>query len=500
MLFNSWKFLIFFPAITVIYFSLKNRFRRIWLLFTGFFFYMCWNPNYVLLLGFTTINTYLCGQMVEKAGKTAGIEAETEIRRQRQKFWMILCLGLNLGVLFFFKYIEFAIKNLAWLSGIFGFSVKVREWDILLPVGISFYTFQALGYLIDVYRGTQKAERNLLDYALFVTFFPTVSSGPIERAGRLLKQLKADTSFSFDRFRDGLLFMLWGYFEKMVIADRIAILVNRVYSDYSSFGGFQILFATTLYAFQIYCDFAGYSDIACGAAKILGIDLVQNFRQPYFSRSLGEFWRRWHISLSSWFRDYLYIPLGGNRKGCWRKYRNLMIVFLVSGLWHGSSWNYVIWGCIHGAGQMAGDFLKPWRQYLLEKHKVKTECFSWKLLQTAVTFIFVDFAWLFFRAPGARTAFSMIWHSLQHLNPFVLFHGGFFSMGLDKKNMCLLFVAMSILILVDYLRCHGGARVWLLNQNRWFYYLLVYTGMLSILVFGVYGSGYQPGQFLYFQY
>lgn len=487
MLFNSWKFLLFFPVVTFVYFLISKKYRYLWLLFASYFFYMCWNPGYIFLIGISTIITYLSGIWIERYN-------------QKKKVWAILSFILNLGILFFFKYFWFAFRNLTFFFHMFQITLPKPQLDLLLPVGISFYTFQALSYTVDVYRKQIKAEKNFFRYALFVSFFPQLVAGPIERSGNLLKQIKNGTDFDWNHFRDGCLYMLWGFFEKIVIADRIGILVDSVYNNYTSYGGFQIFFATVLFAFQVYCDFSGYTDIAIGAAKVLGFHLMQNFRQPYFSKSVAEFWRRWHISLSTWFKDYLYIPLGGNRHGRWKKYRNLMIVFLVSGLWHGASWNFVIWGGLHGIYQIMGSLLSPWKQGVIKKTHMKTGCFSFRLAQNVITFLLVDFAWLFFRASGGRQALQMIKYSLLHMNPFALINGGLYNMGLNQKNMNVLMFSLSILFLVDYLRIRGGFMNRFLSQNKWFYYGVSYCGLLFILFFGIYGTAYNPAQFLYFQF
>lgn len=489
MLFNSWKFLLFFPTVVSIYFFLPYKIRAVWLLSASFFFYMCWNPKYIVLIGTSILVTY-----------GAGILVEQENKQHRKKYWLLGSLALNLGILVLFKYFDFFFRSISALSGLFGLYPKKPAFNLLLPVGISFYTFQALSYTIDVYRGEIKAEKNLVRYALFVSFFPQLVAGPIERSGHLLSQLGKKHCFNWNRLRDGLLLMLWGYFEKMVIADRIAILVDTVYQSYTSYNGVQIMAATALFAFQVYCDFSGYSDIAIGAAKILGIDLMQNFRQPYLSRSIPEFWRRWHISLSTWFRDYLYIPLGGNRKGSLYRYRNIVIVFLVSGLWHGASWNYILWGGLHGFYQVAGSLLAPAGKHLIKKYQIKTDCFSWRLFQTVRTFLLADFAWLFFRAPGAKAALKMLAYSLCHLNPFPFLNQGFLSMGLSSKNILVLMAALAVLFGVDYARSKGGFKERFFSQNPWFCYGTAYMLMLTVLFFGIYGAGYHPAQFLYFQF
>ena len=338
MLFNSIDFLLFFPLVTVVYFLLPHRVRWVWLLVTSYFFYMCWNPKYVVLIALSTVVTWLSGLLIGRAGRVPDPRRRALLRR----LWVALSFVINLAVLFFFKYFGFFWENLAALAGLAGITLRQPGFDLLLPVGISFYSFQALGYTVDVYRGELPPERNLFRYALFVSFFPQLVAGPIERSRNLLTQLYGRHDFDPDRVRDGLLLMLWGMFEKVVVADRIAYLVTHVFDRYQELPGVASVLAVLLFGVQLYCDFAGYSDIARGAAEVLGFRLMVNFRQPYFARSTQDFWRRWHISLSSWFRDYLYIPLGGSRKGTARKYWNLLAVQLTSGLWHGANWTYVV--------------------------------------------------------------------------------------------------------------------------------------------------------------
>lgn len=340
MLFNSYEFLIFFPIVTLIYFLIPHKARYIWLLIASYFFYMCWNAKYALILLFSTIVTYVAGLLISKANKIKDDKKRTKYK----KIFVALSFIINLSILFLFKYFDFAINNINNILGQLNIQLLNPKFDLILPVGISFYIFQALGYTIDVYRQDVKTEKNFLKYALFVSFFPQLVAGPIERSKNLLEQMYEEHYFNAQRVKDGLLLMIWGGFQKIVIADRIAIVVDTIFNNFPQYGGMYIIIAAILFAFQIYCDFSGYSIIAVGAAKVMGFRLMENFNAPYFSMSVSEFWRRWHISLSTWFKDYLYIPLGGNRKGKIRKYINIMIVFLVSGLWHGASWNYIIWG------------------------------------------------------------------------------------------------------------------------------------------------------------
>lgn len=322
--------------------------RYIWLLCASYYFYMSWNPKYALLIAFSTVVTYLSGLLIGIINENNGDSSSQLQKSVRLKKWVVAgSFTVNLAILFFFKYFDFALSNVNRILTAVGISMIEKPFDVLLPVGISFYTFQALSYTMDVYRGDVRAERNILKYALFVSFFPQLVAGPIEQSKNLLSQVEKAHTFqlwNYNRIANGAVIMLWGYFQKMVIADRVALLVDTVYDKYWLYGSTALILASVLFAVQIYCDFASYSSIAIGAAEIMGFSLMENFDTPYFSRSVKEFWRRWHISLSSWFRDYLYIPLGGNRKGKVRKYINTMVVFLTSGLWHGASWNFVVWG------------------------------------------------------------------------------------------------------------------------------------------------------------
>lgn len=352
MVFNSYSFLIFFPVVVVINFAAQKGAVSLAACGKLLLLYELGCQICIVIAVFyrRDISERYCDRARQFAAGKAGAVAVSFV--------------LNIGVLFFFKYFDFAVDSLNLALSQFGLTMPKPTFDLLLPVGISFYTFQALSYTMDVYRGDIVPERNFFMYALFVSFFPQLVAGPIERSKNLLRQVNQPHVFDYDNMREGLLVILWGFFLKLVVADRVAIIVNTVYGDYPQYGGMYIIVASVLFAIQIYCDFAGYSTIAIGAAKVLGFQLMENFDCPYFSCSIGEFWRRWHISLSSWFRDYLYIPLGGNRRGTLIKYRNIVIVFLVSGLWHGAAATYVMWGLIHGIYQVIGGITKPVRDKL----------------------------------------------------------------------------------------------------------------------------------------
>lgn len=386
--------------------------------------------------------------------------------------------------------------------------ISIPRHDLLLPVGISFYTFQALGYTIDIYRGKISAERNFFKYALFVSFFPQLVAGPIERSKNLMEQLITDTPprFNWELARDGFLLMIWGFFLKLVLADRIAIFVDRVFSDLTGLTGWYIIIAVILFAFQIYCDFAGYSIIAKGAAQILGIKLMDNFDTPYFSESVSEFWRRWHISLTSWFRDYVYIPLGGNRKGKIRKHLNTMIVFLLSGLWHGASVTFIIWGGLNGFYIVMGDLLRPVKEKFSHLLRINSHNVVNRIGKMIITFILVDFSWLFFRAENLRYVVYALKQVYRHPNPWVLFDQSLYSIpfeSLDRLNWDIMILALIILLFADYCRRKNIVlRKVILQQDWWFRWIFISVSIVFIIFFGIWGINMnaEDAAFLYFQF
>ena len=414
MLFNSTEFLIFFPIVVAVYFAVPEKLKALWLLISSYYFYMCWNVKYALLILASTVLTYLSGLMMERIKQQ---NWESAKKQKYKKLVVAASFVSNLSILFYFKYINFALETIAKLFSLVHIQLAVPAFDIILPVGISFYTFQALSYTMDVYRDEIYAEKNFLRYALFVSFFPQLVAGPIERSKNLLKQLAVHQKFQFERAREGFLLMLWGFFLKIVLADRIAVFVDTIYGNYRDYPGWYLILATMLFAVQIYCDFGGYSTIAMGAAQILGVRLMENFDAPYLSVSVAEFWRKWHISLTSWFKDYLYIPLGGSRKGKLRKYLNKMIVFLVSGLWHGAQFSFVAWGGLNGLYQIIGEILQPLRDKLVEILHLNRKSLGHRLIHMVGTFILVDFAWIFFRADRFKSAFHIIQSIFHADNP-----------------------------------------------------------------------------------
>lgn len=494
MLFNSIDFLVFFPLVTLIFFIIPKKVRYIWLLAASYYFYMCWNAKYALLLLASTVVTWLCGWMVHAAKK--------QLLRQLA---LAVCVCANLGILFFFKYSDFLITSFNRILRVLHIQNLEKGFDVLLPVGISFYTFQALGYTIDVYRRKVEPERNILRYALFVSFFPQLVAGPIERSGSLLKQmrdLEKKKLWNYGNVASGLTLMAWGMFVKMVIADRVAILVDTVFGAYYLYGTTALVTAAVGFAIQIYCDFLGYSTIAVGAARVMGFHLMENFETPYFARSVSEFWKRWHISLSTWFRDYLYIPLGGNRCSRFRKYVNLCITMAVSGLWHGANWNYVLWGLLHGLYQTVGDMTVRWRVKLYDALHTKKESFSFQLAQTVSTFVLVDIAWIFFRSASVSHAFRFCKRLVTRWDPWNLFNGHIYTLGLDRPECNILMVSLAALFLVDLIRYKKKQEIgaFLQEQCVWFRWGVMIALIAATLVFGIYGIHFDSAQFIYFQF
>ena len=498
MIFNSYEFLIFFPIVILLYYIVPMKYRYIWLLIASYYFYMCWNAKYALLLFISTFITYLSGILI---GKIRRSEQEEEKKIKLMRLCVALSFISNLSILAWFKYFNFIFENVQKLVLKIGIELATPEFDIILPVGISFYTFQALSYTMDIYRGEIYEEKNLLKYALFVSFFPQLVAGPIERSKNLLKQVSVPQKFNYEKCREGFLLMLWGFFMKLVISDRVAIVVNTVYNNYEQYPGLYLVIATVLFAVQIYCDFGGYSTIAVGAAKFVGFDLMENFNCPYFSQSVSEFWRRWHISLSTWFRDYLYIPLGGNRKGKVRKWFNLIVVFVTSGLWHGAQWTFVVWGALNGVYQVLGELLKPIKERINKLFSLKPDSIGHKLMKVIITFVLINISWIFFRANRFWDAIEIIKSIITEHNWWILFDDSLFTLGLDWKNFLLMIFAILVLIFADACKYKGiKIREIVLEQELWCRWTVYMAALFVILVFGIYGPGYDASEFIYFQF
>ena len=405
MLFNSFQFLLFFPIVVVIYFLLPQKYRWLHLLVASCLFYAAFIPAYLLILLLTIIVDYFAGIWIENA------------EGKRRKLFLIVSIFANVGILAVFKYYNFFVENINGLFSAIGVNVaSIPYWKIILPIGLSFHTFQAMSYTIEVYRGNQKAERHFGIYSLYVMFFPQLVAGPIERPQNLLFQFKKKQEFNTQNLLDGLRLMSWGLFKKVVIADRLSLYVGAVYDNPSEYHYLNLMIATVFFSIQIYCDFSGYSDMAIGIAKVMGFDLMINFKRPYFATNIQEFWKRWHISLSTWFRDYLYIGLGGNRVSVFRTYVNVCIIFLVSGFWHGANWTFVIWGAVHAFFIVL---------YMLQQKffpTPKTTSIFRNAIGLIFTLIIVGLAWVFFRAANVSNAFLIIKNMLtfNSNHPFLL--------------------------------------------------------------------------------
>lgn len=469
MLFNSITFLLFFPTVCVLYFCIppsQIKARNLFLLVASYYFYMNWEPAYALLLLTSTVITFLAALGIGYFGE-----------RRKKKLCLVASLVLNLAILFLFKYYNFLASNIEQALQASGLGIDMPEFGLLLPVGISFYTFQALGYSIDVYRGGTKVERDFLTYALFVSFFPQLVAGPIERSNNLLPQFKRQHCFNYDAVMAGTRLMVWGYFMKLVLADRCGLYVDNIFNNLEKHNGGSYLVASLLFPFQIYGDFAGYSLIAIGAARILGFQLMENFRRPYFACTVGDFWHRWHISLSTWFKDYVYIPLGGNRVGRLHNYFNLLVTFVVSGIWHGANWTFCCWGALHGLLLCIEKALGISRQnYTGAK----------KLCHWAVTFVLVCFAWILFRADSLSDAATVV-------------TGIFTNWGVPRLELANFF-AIGLAITILFVKEYADEYRWQLNiaeSESWFVrHVWLVTMIAYIILFGVLGGD----QFIYFQF
>jgi alginate O-acetyltransferase complex protein AlgI len=491
MLFNSIEFLIFFPVTTILYFLLAHKYRWALLLAASCYFYMAFVPVYILILGGTIVVDYFAGILIEKSNGA------------KRKYFLLASIVANVGVLAVFKYYNFLNENLSVLLHGVGYQNPIPYLSILLPIGLSFHTFQAMSYTIEVYRGKQKAEKHFGIYSLYVMFYPQLVAGPIERPQNIIHQLHEKKYFNYRNAADGLKLMAWGFFKKVVIADRLSLMVNHVYNDPTHFESLPLIVASIFFAFQIYCDFSGYSDIAIGAARVMGINLMTNFRRPYSSKSIAEFWTRWHISLSSWFRDYLYIPLGGNRVPVPRWYLNLFIVFLVSGLWHGANWTFIVWGALHGFYLIMAYVLAPAKRFLSSKVSYAPPIMIQNLVKVLTTFILVTFGWIFFRANNISEGIYIVTHLFSHLSSDIqqiisdpdsrvrlLF------LGEDVRTFTIAIFALILLEAVQFFQSKISISETLSAKPlfvRWAVYTLV---IFSILGFGV----FEKTQFIYFQF
>ena len=478
MLFNSVAFMVFLPIVFILYWSIPGKYRWVLLFVSSYYFYMSWNIKYVVLILFTTMISYCAARFIEKC-------AANFVRKLILYGTVIACLG----VLFFFKYYDFFSTNVVEFFELFAIRLHPVTLNLLLPVGISFYTFQTLSYVVDVYRGEVKAEKHFGIYATFISFFPQLVAGPIERTKNLLPQIKKIHQFDYDRATYGLKLMTWGFFKKLVIADVLAVYVDRIYNNPYNFTGFSLILATLFFSIQIYCDFSGYSDIAKGTANLMGIDLVYNFKSPYFSSSIKEFWSRWHISLSTWFRDYVYIPLGGNRGSKIRRNRNLLITFLVSGLWHGANWTFLIWGGVHGLAQIFENIFKVHRSHDVNKLEI------WA--SRLCIFVFCSFAWIFFRANTITDVGYIISHALNGVTSlFQYLKMGFIDIGMDEKDLILVMMNIMLLFIYDWFSMKTDVIKWISSKRLAVRYSCYFGLLIIIMLFKASGEA----TFVYFQF
>lgn len=498
MLFNSLSFFIFFPIVTMFYFLLSHKYRWLFLLSASCVFYMWFIPIYILILAITIVIDYVAGILIEKASTG-----------RKKKLCLIVSIISTCFVLFIFKYFNFFNVNFAKIAQFLHFNYSIRTLEVALPIGLSFHTFQSLSYVIEVYRGNQRAEYNFGVYALYVMFYPQLVAGPIERPQNLLHQFHEKHVFDYKRVTDGLKLMGWGFFKKIVIADRLAILVNQVYDAPTQYNGIGLITATIFFAFQLYCDFSGYSDIAIGSAKVMGFELMTNFNIPYFSKSISEFWTRWHISLSTWFRDYFFNPLCINCRNKWRWYFNLFFTFLVSGLWHGANWTYITFGAIHGLYIIFSIWTKNFRFKIcnilgFNKHKTLL-----KYGQIFTTFLLVSYSLVFFRARSINDASYICTHFLKGwinvlleiktwlsggIRQIHLFGG---SIDLIPKQFIIAIISIVSLVIVQFIQNKGIRIIDRLNISpvyiRWpIWYLFV----LILIFLGVKTNN----TFIYFQF
>lgn len=475
MLFNSLSYAIFLPIVFFAYWLMPHKYRWIVLLVTSYYFYMSWNPKYIILILLTTIVSYIAGIMLEKYHNK-------KARRLILASVLVICLG----ILFFFKYFNFFELSIISFLQTFAIKLQPQLLTLLLPVGISFYTFQTLSYVIDVYRGDIPAEHHFGMYATFISFFPQLVAGPIERTKNLLPQIKSEKVFNYESASYGIKLMAWGFFKKLAIADVVAVYVDAGWSSLDKLCGLDFLFIIFFFSIQIYCDFSGYSDIAIGTANMLGIRLMTNFKSPYFSQSVKEFWSRWHISLSTWFRDYVYIPLGGNRCSKCRKNINTMLTFLASGLWHGANWTFVIWGGIHGFMQVIENLLVTKKSY---SGRIQ------KIIATLLIFVFCNVAWIFFRAESLHDAFYVISHTILSFGDMGSFFGS--HIGLSKIKLMELGYTIGLLTIFDFISLKQNVILLVSKQNfvvRWSIYLILIWSILMMMP----TSG--TTEFVYFQF
>jgi alginate O-acetyltransferase complex protein AlgI len=488
MLFNSFEFAVFFPVVTILFFLLPHRFRWLLLLLASCFFYMFFKPIYIFILLFTIVIDYFAGIWI----------ANEEVPRKRKRL-LLLSIFANVGVLVVFKYFNFLAENFNIVVKSIGGHNGIPLLNILLPIGLSFHTFQAMSYTIEVYRGRQKPERHFGIYALYVMFYPQLVAGPIERPQNILHQFHEVKKFNYQNVRSGLILITWGLFKKVVIADRLALFVNQVYGNPFEYKGLPLMTGSIFFAFQIFCDFSGYSDIAIGSAKCMGYDLINNFDRPYMATGIGEFWRRWHISLSSWFRDYVYIPMGGSRVSQMRWYLNILVVFLLSGIWHGANWSFAIWGLLHG-------FYLVVENKIYQDYPKFREASGWLavLLKRILVFTLVLFAWVFFRARHVGDAFyilrnlftgipaqvKLVIRNVQYARLSLLY------LNQSGREFMIAVIFLLVMMVIHSLQKKQRFDEWLTQKPAYARWPVYYSMVLLFVYFGVFNRS----EFIYFQF
>ena len=483
MLFNSIQFLIFFPIITILYFTLPKKIRWFLLLVSSSIFYMAFVPKYILILGVTIVIDFFAGIFIDK------------MRGNRKRIFLIVSILTNVGILFVFKYFNFFNENITRLASILQWDYPISSLSILLPIGLSFHTFQSMSYIIEVYRGKQKPEKHFGIYALYVMYYPQLVAGPIERPQNMLWQFHKEHKFDINRIADGLKLMVWGFFKKLVIADNMALVVNAGYKFPNDLSGLSLLIATYFFAIQIYCDFSGYTDIARGASRIMGIELMENFKRPYLSKSISEFWRNWHISLTGWFKDYVYIPLGGNRCGKWKWCRNILIIFLLSGLWHGANWTYITWGALNGLYLVIAILTKTIRLKVSHTCRIERVPVINKSIKILITLNLICFTWIFFRADSISSALSII---KKIFTDFTL-NLNFNAVGISTYQIVLNCCVILFLIIVEILQYSQPISERLYKKPLIFRWGIYYIVLFLIIILGVYDV-VDKSPFIYFQF
>lgn len=486
MTFTDFSFFVFLPIVFSLHWWLPNKFRWVLLLIASLYFYMSWDAKYVILILFTTFISYACGLLLERA--KSGFQ---------KKCCLIACLVASLGVLVVFKYLSWLLMILNQFFALIHLPGSIPTLSLVLPVGISFYTFQTLSYVIDVYRGKIKAEHNLGIYTTFITFFPQLVAGPIERSSALLPQIRANRTFDYEKAVYGMILMSWGFFKKILIADNLARYVDPIFNAATEQSGFVIVFAMVGFTFQIYCDFSGYSDIAIGTAKLFGIDLCRNFHSPYFASSIKEFWSRWHISLSTWFRDYVYIPCGGNRCSVLKQFRNLLITFFLSGLWHGAGLHFVVWGLMHGLLQCMERFV------LLPKKLQLKQSAAVTVLKVFAVFAICNIAWVFFRAETLHDALWLIGHMFDGIgSPLNYLRAGYQASGFAYKDQIVgVILPIGVLLMFDYVNLKNDCIALLRKQRavlRWSVYVVITTSWVIGFIASL--ASESTSTFIYFQF